>query len=107
MSEQQARAGAYATTASSVEVGALHTNQVVQQHARDSVYAIRVSPATESMTSDPLSTQLSNWFDSTKSFAASMRDKTTSLLTDESAVSQNEPQRYGRAGGYVGVERLS
>ena len=110
ISEQQARVGVYAIAASSRPEGStesVNTNQVIQQHPRDGIYAIQVYPSSESMTSDPLSTQFSNWVGRAKSFAGSTWDKTTSLLTQESGVSPSEPQRYGRAGGFVGMDQYS
>lgn len=75
-----------------------------QQHGRDSVYAIQ---AFSRYTPEQLSAQLSTWLGKTKSFAAATWDKTTSLLRQESTALPNEPQRYGRVGGLVGLEQYS
>jgi hypothetical protein len=45
-------------------------------------------------------------WDATKSGAATAYTSTKAFVTQKPAVPPNEPQRYGRAGGFIGVEQF-
>jgi len=83
-----------------------------EQYGRDSVYAFsRYSkPATPDQTGP---SPVSKLFDKTKSFAFAAfdktkvaLDKTKTALTPEPTIPPDEPQRYGRAGGFIGVDQF-
>jgi hypothetical protein len=79
---------------------------VDQQYGRDSVYAF--SPRSKPFTPDQTGSRSAGGLESVKSYAANTWHKTTDWFGRQSAAtSPPEPQRYGRAGGYVGAEQIA
>lgn len=83
-----------------------------EQYGRDSVYAFstHAKPAKPEQTGP---SPVSKLFDKTKALAVGAWDetkvalnKTKTVLTQAPTVPPNEPQRYGRAGGFIGVEQF-
>ena len=89
---------------------------VTEQYGRDSVYAFSPSakPLTPAQTgsragffSEAKQYSAHAW-DKTKEYSAEAWDKTKALLAPKpGAVNPNEPQRYGRAGGFVGADEIT
>jgi len=90
-----------------------------QQYGRDSVYAF--SPDAKPLKPEQTGSHDMNFFGTMKNyaaeawhksegFAAGLWDKTTGVFRGHegasSAVAQVEPQGYGRAGGFVGADRI-
>jgi hypothetical protein len=89
---------------------------VTQQYGRDSVYAF--SPSAKPMTPAQTGSRTgafsevkqysANAWDKTKEYSAEAWDKTKAFLAPKpGAVNSNEPQRYGRAGGFVGADEIA
>jgi hypothetical protein len=91
-----------------------------QQYGRDSVYAFSVDAkplkpeqqgSSEASPFGKVKSYAANAWDKTRHFAGAMWDKTTGLLPHSSgtttAQSQYDVQPYGRAGGYVGSDRIA
>jgi hypothetical protein len=81
-----------------------------QQYGRDSVYAFSrdAKPFTPEQTGSRQGNWLAKSWDKTKAYAADTWHRTESFFTRHAAASTNpEPQRYGRAGGYVGSDRVT
>jgi hypothetical protein len=112
--------GAAATAASMDDVVKTRPDQNIQeQYGRDSVYAF--SPDAKPLKPEQTGSHDANIFGKVKNyaadfwhktegFAASTWDKTTGLLGGHSsapATAQAELQPYGRAGGYVGADRIA
>jgi hypothetical protein len=91
-----------------------------QQYGRDSVYAF--SPDAKPLKPEQTGSHDTNIFGTMKSYAADawhktegfasgLWDKTTGLFKghegEGSSVAQMEPQPYGRAGGFVGADRIA
>jgi len=88
-----------------------------QQYGRDSVYAF--SPDAKPLKPEQTSSQhfdlfgkvksyAANVWDKTEHFTGAIWDKTTGMLPHKSAtVAQYDVQPYGRAGGYVGADRIA
>jgi hypothetical protein len=82
-----------------------------QQYGRDSVYAF--SPDAKPLKPDQTSSRDTNVFaeawHKTEGLAAAAWAKTTGFFHEHqtSTVAQVEPQPYGRAGGYVGADRIA
>jgi hypothetical protein len=90
-----------------------------QQYGRDSVYAISadakpLKPEQTGSRDMPIFGKVKGnaaeaWHKS-EGFTAGLWDKTTDLFRHEgatSSVAQTEPQPYGRAGGFVGADRIA
>jgi hypothetical protein len=112
--------GGAATAASMDDVVKTRADQNIQeQYGRDSVYAF--SPDAKPLKPEQTGSHDANIFGKVKSyaagfwhktegFAASTWDKTTGLFNGHSsapATAQAELQPYGRAGGYVGADRIA
>jgi len=89
-----------------------------QQYGRDSVYAFSIDakplkPEQQGTSSDAgifdkAKSYAANAWDSTRNFAGNVWDKTTALVPHSSTTAvQHELQPYGRAGGYVGADRIA
>ena len=85
-----------------------------QQYGRDSVYAF--SPAAKPFKPEQTGSRDTNIFadawHKTEGFAAGLWAKTTGMFHGHegggsSSVVQSEPQPYGRAGGFVGADRIA
>jgi hypothetical protein len=79
---------------------------IEEQYGRDSVYAF-------SRYAKPANQTVSDLLDKTKALAAGAwdktkvaLDKTKTVLTQQPAIPPNEPERYGRAGGFIGVDQF-
>lgn len=76
---------------------------IAQQYGRDSVYAF--SPGSKPFTPGQTA---SHMLENVKAYSAVAWHKTTELLAPKpGSAAQNEPQRYGRAGGYVGADQIA
>jgi hypothetical protein len=89
---------------------------VTQQYGRESVYAFSpdAKPLTPAQTGShagfltEVKQYSANAWDKTKEYSENAWDKTKALLAPKpGAVNPNEPQRYGRAGGYVGADEIA
>ena len=81
-----------------------------QQYGRESLYAFSrdAKPFTPEQTGSRQVGWLARSWDKTKAYAADTWHRTESFFTQHSAAGTNpEPQRYGRAGGYVGSDRVA
>jgi hypothetical protein len=112
--------GAAATAASMDDVVRTRADQNIQeQYGRDSVYAFSTDakPLKPEQTGshDPsifgkVKNYAAGFWHKTETFAASTWDKTTGLFGDHAQGSPAAPaelQPYGRAGGYVGADRIA
>lgn len=106
-------AAAFAASISDVVMTRSDQN-IDEQYGRDSVYAFSrdAKPLKPEQTGSRHVGWLSNTADKTKAFVAGTWDKTTSLFKGHGASSYGsavayEPQRYGRAGGYAGSDRVA
>jgi len=86
--------------------------QSIHQLGRDSVYAIQTrQPAqTESRYSSDGSGGIGEFFAGVGAFGATAWDKVTGLFepgASAATATESEPRLYGRAGGYVGTDRLA
>jgi hypothetical protein len=112
--------GSTALAASMDDVVKTRADQNIdQQYGRDSVYAF--SPDAKPLKPEQTGSRDTNIFGTmktyaaeawhkTEGFAAATWNKTTGLFTHHDgsgAVAQVEPQPYGRAGGYVGADRIA
>jgi hypothetical protein len=87
--------------AESADTVTLHPPDVTaQQYGRSS------NPAWESRQPTSLPEPVVKAYEKTKEYAANAYDKTKSIVTQPPGVPPNEPQRYGRAGGFVGLEQF-
>jgi len=88
---------------------------VTEQYGRDSVYAF--SPSAKPLTPAQTGSRAgffseakqysANAWDKTKEYSAEAWDKTKALLAPKpGAANPSEPQRYGRAGGFVGADEI-
>ena len=103
------RAAALAEDMSHVVITRADQN-IDQQYGRDSVYAFSrdAKPFSPEQTGSRQEGWLARSWDKTKAYAADTWHRTESFFTRHSAASTNsEPQRYGRAGGYVGSDRVA
>jgi hypothetical protein len=89
---------------------------VTQQYGRDSVYAFSpdAKPLTPAQTGSragfltEVKQYSANAWDKTKEYSENAWDKTKAFLVPKpGAVNPDEPQRYGRAGGYVGADEIA
>ena len=89
---------------------------VTQQYGRDSVYAFSpdAKPLTPAQTGaragafTEIKQYSANAWDKTKEYSAEAWDKTKAVLAPKpGTLNPNEPQRYGRAGGYVGADEIA
>jgi hypothetical protein len=89
---------------------------VTGQYGRDSVYAFPqdAKPLTPAQTGSHSAfvTQVkqysANAWDKTKEYSENAWDETKAFLAPKpGAANPNEPQRYGRAGGYVGADEIA
>jgi len=106
--------GSAALAASTNDVVTTRADQSInQQYGRGSIYAF--SPDAKPMKSEQagsnvfgtMKTYAAEAWHKTEGFAVAAWDKTTDFFTQPPAVAQTEPQRYGRAGGYVGADRIA
>src|SRR5262249_340541 len=113
-------AGAAAVGAPMGDVVTTRADQNIdQQYGRDSVYAF--SPESKPLKPEQTSSRETNPFGKIKSYAAEGWQKTEDFASSawhktaglfrhqpsSSALVQTEPQPYGRAGGYVGSDRIA
>jgi hypothetical protein len=83
---------------------------ISQQYGRDSVYAFSndAKPFKPEQTESRHTGWLNNAWDKTKSYTANAWHRTEGLFSQHGTAAANpEPQRYGRAGGYVGADRIA
>jgi len=90
-----------------------------EQYGRDSVYAFSVAakplkPEQQGSSADAgiftkTKSYAANAWDKTRNFAGNMWDKTTAFLphSSDTVTARYELQPYGRAGGYVGADRIA
>jgi hypothetical protein len=112
--------GSAALAASIDDVVRTRSDQNIDQHyGRDSVYAFspEAKPLKPEQTGSrdtnvlgTMKTYAGDAWQKTESFAAGLWDKTTGMFHGHEAggsVVQSEPQPYGRAGGFVGADRIA
>lgn len=106
--------GAASFAASMTDVVTTRSDQNIdEQHGRDSVYAFstEAKPLKPEQTGSRSDNFIGKTYDKTKGFVVGAWDKTTSLFKHDGMspayTARYEPQPYGRAGGYIGSDRVA